>query len=270
VNTVAAAYDAIAESYDESVSGDRWMREILWFSYLRSFQPGDTVLDISCGTGIDSLFLASKGVEVVAIDISLGMIEQLDRKAAERGLADLIESKVMDAGQLADHHPRQFDGAVAAFAGANTLASLESFADDLSRLLRPGGRAVVHMLNRFSLWEAVGKAAKGDLHGAVKVGRATDRTFVIGGIPVVHRLYDPDEARRTFERHGLIVDRARGLGILRPPHTMNRIPRKAVSALDAVEARVRGLRWLRSMGRFFVLEMHQGNARSEMRHGRTP
>jgi ubiquinone/menaquinone biosynthesis C-methylase UbiE len=56
--SVTAAYDAIAAGYDEQVRGDDWMRRKLHASFVRAFRPGERVLDVGCGTGIDALFLA--------------------------------------------------------------------------------------------------------------------------------------------------------------------------------------------------------------------
>ncbi len=52
------------------------MRNLLWERYARLFRPGDAVLDVGCGTGIDALFLARSAVRVVGIDASPSMIAQ--------------------------------------------------------------------------------------------------------------------------------------------------------------------------------------------------
>ena len=62
---------------------------------LLNLQPTDYVLDIACGNGNYSAFLAGKGIEVVAFDYSQKMIE-LAKKRQERYL-DKIEFNVCDA-----------------------------------------------------------------------------------------------------------------------------------------------------------------------------
>ena len=50
------------------------------------FDPAWSVLDVGCGEGRNSLFLASKGMSVDAFDISESGIEKLKRLAEKRGV----------------------------------------------------------------------------------------------------------------------------------------------------------------------------------------
>jgi SAM-dependent methyltransferase len=115
---VAAAYDGIARGYDVLVAEDAWMRERLWAHYLRVFRPGDRVLDVACGTGLDTLHLAAHGLRMTGVDLSPGMVEQLRRKAASLGLASSVEARVEDAACLDAWPAGGFDGIVSSFAGS--------------------------------------------------------------------------------------------------------------------------------------------------------
>src|SRR5438128_1162225 len=92
VDDVAAAYDAVAATYDAAVAGDAWIRRRLWQHYQRVFRPGSHLIDLFCGTGIDATFLAERGMYVVGLDASAGMIAECRRKVAERDLGDLVEA----------------------------------------------------------------------------------------------------------------------------------------------------------------------------------
>ena len=253
----AVAYDAIAAEYDAQVRGDDWMRRVLHAHYARVFRPGQRVLDVGCGTGIDALTLAGMGVRVLGIDGSAAMVQRLERKVGQERLGPLVEARVLRIEDLAHLGQERFDGAISAFASLSALPDLTGFARDAARLVRPGGHLVMHALNRFSLWEFVGYVARRDFAAAARVGRLRQRTFVIGGQRVGHSLYFPDEAyRRFFAASFRRVDRY-SLGALRPPHTVRRLPRGLVSALEWLD--VRGGRWplVRNAGRFFVLDLER-------------
>jgi SAM-dependent methyltransferase len=254
---VAAAYDAIAPDYDRQLAGDEWMRRVLWSYYDRLFRPGDSVLDVSCGTGTDALHLAGRGVHVTAIDVSPGMIDQLQTRLAQCWLAGSIDGRVMDMAEIGSFLPESFDGVISAFAGLSTTPDLAPFAADAAHLLRPGGRMVVHMLNRTSLWEWLGLAKRGEWAAARRLGGSGERDFVIGGQVIRHHLHYPEEAYARFFARDFALRDARGLGCLRPPHTVRRVPGPVVRALERIEG-VASRHWpLLNWGRFFVLELER-------------
>lgn len=65
------------------------------------------VLEIGCGQGRDSLFFASNGIEVKALDYSRLAIEQLSKRAKQTGLP--IEAFVYDAAKPLSFNDGTFD-----------------------------------------------------------------------------------------------------------------------------------------------------------------
>jgi SAM-dependent methyltransferase len=296
---VALAYDAIAETYDEAMQGDIWMRHRLWQHFDRVFKAGDRILDLACGTGADALYLASLGAHVVAIDASPGMIAQLQHKIGSgdearchqspAGLATgarasrprvsgrrlarapsagphigwdaaptpLIEARVLRVADIASWPAETFDGAISSFAGLSTDADLVTTAFNVSRVLRPGAHFVVHLLNRFSLWEWIGAVARREWTAAAAVGRNDVRGFTIGGHSVLHNVYDPDVTYARYFARWFSLREAYGLGVLRPPHTVRRVPLAVVSALEQIERAFGSTPLLRGGGRFFVLDLER-------------
>lgn len=248
--SAAAAYDAIAAGYDEQSRGDEWMRSALNQHFMRAFSPGQRVLDIGCGTGTDALALARHGIRVVAIDGSAAMLSQLDRKVATAGLQHLIEPRLLaidDLGLL----DGSFDGAYSSFAALSTV-DLAAFAHAAARLVRPSGRVIVHMLNRFSLWEWLGSASRGQW----RLPRQGTRSFTIGGQAVEHTLYFPRQAYALFS-DSFALRNAYSLGALRPPHTVRKVPKRAVAGLAWLDVRLGALPGVRNAGRFFVLDLER-------------
>ena len=82
-----AVFDGIAERYDEifteSVIG-RAQRRAVWRELERMLAPGQRVLEINCGTGVDAMCMAERGVEVDACDISPRMIDVARRRQEQQ------------------------------------------------------------------------------------------------------------------------------------------------------------------------------------------
>ncbi|HEV2148601.1 MAG TPA: class I SAM-dependent methyltransferase [Longimicrobiaceae bacterium] len=97
---------------------------------------GKTILDLGCGRGATSLFLASRGAHVVAVDISPSATENLRAFCAENGI-DNVTPVCMEAMEIG-----RLDRVDFAF-GSMILHHIEPFAEFAELLrgrVRPGGR----------------------------------------------------------------------------------------------------------------------------------
>jgi SAM-dependent methyltransferase len=201
--------------------------------------------------------LARRGIRVVGIDASPAMIAQSRAKLAAAQLEDRVHLRVMDIARVGSLPGAGFDGIICAFAALSTTAELDELAASVARLLAPRGILVVHMLNRWSLWEWLGLVRSSRFGAARRLGRDPVRNFMIGGRTVPHYLYHSGPAYARFFQSNFALRRAYGIGILRPPHTVQRIPSVIVGGLDRLERPLRGLRPIRDWGRFFVLELER-------------
>ena len=104
----------------------RWRRRSV---RLLDLPPGSLVADLACGTGDFCGELQTAGHRAVGADVSAGMLRHA-RTSAPLVRADVLRLPLAD-GSL--------DGVVCGFALRN-LASLESFAAEAARAVRPGGR----------------------------------------------------------------------------------------------------------------------------------
>lgn len=93
-------YDTFASFYDSS------LEKIYWESRQRTaemlaLQPGDTVLDIGCGTGANfpHLFSKERDIKVHGLDSSEGMLKKASRTAEKNGW-DSVQLTQSDARKL--------------------------------------------------------------------------------------------------------------------------------------------------------------------------
>ena len=105
--------------------------------------PGDSALDVCCGTGDMALELRRRiGPEgrVVGCDFSEPMLDLARDKGAGRGMGD-IEFEWADALDL-PYPDHSFDAVTVGF-GARNLADLGRGLAEMARVLKPGGRLVI-------------------------------------------------------------------------------------------------------------------------------
>ncbi|MCC6251589.1 MAG: class I SAM-dependent methyltransferase [Bacteroidia bacterium] len=113
------------------------------------------VLELNCGSGKDSLWLAKKSYSVTAVDASEQDIIVAETKKIIAGIRNL-EFKALDFFKLhKELAPQQFDFVISNFGGLNTLnePELKVVSNIMSRLLYPGGKMIVVMKGKYCLWE---------------------------------------------------------------------------------------------------------------------
>ena len=113
-----------------------WNRKVVRATGLR---PGDSALDLACGTGSLTRALAgavSPTGSVLGVDFSSEML-----RAAEARPSTNVEYRLGDATDLAGVPSGRFDAATIAY-GARNIPDLDGLFAEMNRVLRPGGRAV--------------------------------------------------------------------------------------------------------------------------------
>ena len=100
------------------------------------------VLDLGCGTGRHTAWLAAAGARVTAVDFSDGMLEQARRKAPAADVRfiahDMHEPLPLDDAS--------FDAVVSGLV-LEHLRDLDGFFSEAYRVMRPEGRAVVSAMH---------------------------------------------------------------------------------------------------------------------------
>ena len=260
---VEALFDESAPMYDRVVQSNRFdlhLRTVALEILHRQFGAGDRVLELGCGTGLETLPLAEAGVKVVALDISGGMLRELNRKARVAKVHSRIETRQVPISDLskivAELGPGSFDGAFSHFGALNCEPYLDSLPEVLHRLIRPQGRISLGIWNRTCFAEMVlfgitfrPGSALARFQSRVAVGKTRF------GVPVYP--YSPGEVMRLFSPF-FSPEEAVGASVLMPPYNLaGRLgPHpNLVSLLEAGDRLIRGRPFFRYLGDHFLLEL---------------
>jgi cyclopropane-fatty-acyl-phospholipid synthase len=112
-------------------------------------QPGERVLDVGCGWGASAIHAAREyGVHVLGITLAEEQAALARERVREAGLEDLVEIRLADYRELQEE---PFD-AIYSIGMVEHVgeAQIDVYAEQLARLLRPGGRLLNHGIAQLS------------------------------------------------------------------------------------------------------------------------
>jgi len=243
------------DSYEEDHSILKWMREQVHLHAMTYLKPGDNILEINAGTGIDAAYFAKKGYRVHATDLSEEMIKQLEKKVALLKLHDQITAQQISYTKL-DRIKNQFDYVFSNFGGLNCIPDLNPVAKNISKLLKPEGRVTLVIMPPVCPWE-LALVFRGYFKSAV---RRLHRNGVLAHIEGVHfksYYFTPkqvlDAFGRSFKKTAL-----QGLGSVSPPPYMKNFPKRyprMYKFLTLVDAQLSHFPPFNSWADHFILTM---------------
>jgi ubiquinone/menaquinone biosynthesis C-methylase UbiE len=189
-------FDAI-EDYRYNIYAP-WMKQLIGFDRY----SGKSLLEVGCGTGTDSLQFARGGALFTGIDLTPRSIEIARKRFAvyqQRG-----EFLLSDAENLA--FPDESFDVVYSFGVIHHTPDTERAAAEIHRVLKHGGKAIVMVYHRSSLYYWGGIILKrGLLRGELLkaspdelMSRYVEHTET-GGRPLV-KAYTRSEVRKLFSR----------------------------------------------------------------------
>jgi SAM-dependent methyltransferase len=246
MTTARLAFDRLAPAYDALAAGEAFQlqRRQTHAAFERWIRPGFRVLEIGCGTGVDTEFLAKLGARLVACDPSDEMLSRTKRRLETAGLGDragILSCGLQDVPQFLDalDHAEGFDAIVSNFGALNCAPTLDPLGVIGRRHLRPGGAMAIGLMGRSCLWETLYFTARGDRASAAR-RRVASVNVPVAGIEVptfYHRSRDVAAALGDqFTRDATI-----GVGVLVPPPYLEprwqQLPhtvRRAAAAFDRV------------------------------------
>ncbi len=188
------------------------------FKYLNPILNQDkklSVLELNCGTGEDAIQFAKQGHEVIATDISEGMIAVAKSKLK----LDNLNFLVQDINTITTtSFKNKFDLIFSNFGGVNCLSKtqLTSFVEKSVNLLKPNGRLILVIMPKHCLWERLYFSLKGNFKKAKR--RQTTKPVIanVDGVEVKTWYYNP-EAIVELTKLKYSKEKLKPIGLAIPP-----------------------------------------------------
>ena len=233
-------FDNVAADYDKHILGNRINRLLRdrSLTLLRStFSGSSHLIEIGCGSGMETLPLLRDGHEICAVDISGEMLETVRRKAAQEGLLERLRTYRLPARDLPlllrDLGSGAFDGGYSTYGALNCEPELHSLPPILYRLIRPNGRLIAGVYNRWCAFEIAGYVLTGRFRRAfgrtaypVRVGASRFCVDVFA--------YSVGEIERVFAPN-FVTERVDGVPVLLPPSDLAKYAEKLSGRFRTLE-----------------------------------
>ena len=130
------------EAFGEDIGQNSWLTSDEQDSFLQwlDLSPGKTVLDVACGAGGPALRIAATtGCSVVGLDVHEQAVTTASSLAAQRGLAERVEFRSIDAAGPLPFSDASFD-AITCIDAINHFSDRPRVIAEWARLLKVGGR----------------------------------------------------------------------------------------------------------------------------------
>ena len=203
------AADMVA-GYDEQLRASRLARVDVAFCEEAFPTPG-RLLDLGCGTGRLCANFAAKGFECVGVDLSDEMLAKARQNAPS---ATFVRTNLVALTELPE---RSFDYAACLFSTLGMVRGAENRAKVMAnayRVLKPGGRFVLHVHNRFFRglgWKCVLGQRLKTLLGSPTAGDIT-MPQAYGGAPLTLHHFTRREAKQLLDTSGFAVKEMSAIG----------------------------------------------------------
>ncbi|HEY0274393.1 MAG TPA: class I SAM-dependent methyltransferase [Chitinophaga sp.] len=190
------------------------LRNIYRAEVLRQAPPGAHLLELNCGTGIDTLFFAGQGFKLLSTDIAAGMLQELDQKIRQQQLATSVRTRQCSFNHLDQLEAERFDYILSNFGGLNCTDRLDQVLDYFRERLTDRGKVTLVIMPRVSPWELV-MALKGDFKTAFRRFKKRPAAH-IEGVHFSVRYYNPSYVKRQLHQHFKVLT-LKGIYFAVPP-----------------------------------------------------
>lgn len=219
-----APFDGIAGQYDHDFSYTlvgKAQRDIVW-QITEKYLPKNPVniLEINCGTGVDALWLANKGHQVVATDASAAMLAETVAKTKN---ITQVSTCLWDLTQALPAPIGKQDVVFSNFGGLNCLGKeqLSALFRKIDSTLNAGGVTVLVIMGRFCLMESLYFLLTGKWGSIFR--RTKKQVVSLSPIDNVETYYyTPHEIKNMLPDHWKCIS-VQAVGTVIPPSYLNPI-----------------------------------------------
>lgn len=219
---VQTAYDLMAEEYD--ILDDRinpfYVNDFRFLDhFVQKLAPvwrGQIVLDVGCGSGLQTVQFAPRAKHVIAIDISGALMRKVQEKLDVKGLTNvtLVQG---NATQI----PLQDASVDFVSAYGDVIGHIPDYARaiaEMARVCRPGGTVTLEYDNKWhfgllfhlnELWNALTTPREGDLRRWTYEYLTHDSK-----VDLTYKTFTFPEMESHLNRNGLVVTERAGMHIL--------------------------------------------------------
>lgn len=141
--------------------------------------PGSHILELNCGTGVDTIYLAGKGYKLLSTDNAPGMIAQLNDKVEQQQLQNNVQTLLCSYTDLDKLGTQKFDHIISNFGGLNCTKDLGKVLGQFKDHLTGNGKVTMVIMPRISPWELV-MALKGNFKTAFRRFRKNTPAHIEG------------------------------------------------------------------------------------------
>ena len=124
-------------------------RQIEWIWEKLDLNPDSQVLDVTCGPGLYSVELASRGCRITGVDFGPAAVTYARDLAERRGLSEQCQFIELDVRRM-KFPEKSFDAALFIYGQLSVFTPAEAahLLKTIAHSLRPGGRLVVELLDQ--------------------------------------------------------------------------------------------------------------------------
>lgn len=212
------AFDVYAKTYDQhftnSLIGKAQRKQVHKELSKVIKERIRTVLEINCGTGEDALWLATKGITVLATDISAGMLDVAKTKT-QNNFVQFRQLKSQDIEQLS---PTKYDLIFSNFGGLNCLTPNEliEFKNSCAALQNPENKLVFVIMGTNCMWECFYYRFKKENLKSKRRKNKNGVETLINGVTFKTYYYSPNEIIDVFKDNYRYME-TKPIGLFVPP-----------------------------------------------------